>query len=411
MIERYHKSLLREMLQIFPVVAVIGPRQVGKTTLVTDEEIATGREYLTLDDIGLRSVAEADPAAFLERSAPVTIDEVQLVPDLLREIKRRTDRKREPGRYLLTGSSDLDHCADLSSVLAGRVGVLQLPPITWAEENRATGWKRLLEAGSVKELDERFSGRRGKPFDFERLLRGGFPLSLAASDARARSLWMESFRMTYLERDLRRISDIGNLAEFNRLMNLTAAATGSLANQAAMARDAGLSPATAGRYLSILEASLLVMKLPPYFANVGKRMVKSPKLVWTDTGLVSHLVGLGALSDLDANSGFFKGRLFETFVINELTALLPLVRTIGKLFHLRTHDHLEVDCVLEIGRHKLLVETKASRSVSASDGAAIERWLGLRPERSFGVVLYAGESYVPLSTNVRAIPVGSVFND
>jgi len=256
-IARFYESLLLEMLSVFPVVALVGPRQVGKSTLVTTAAGLAGREYLTLDNIAERSLAEADPMAFLDRAGPVTVDEVQLAPGLLREIKRRTDQERVPGRFLLTGSADLDHCADLSHTLAGRVGVLRLPAITRSEETANRSWKRWLDCGSTAELDRAFAGKKSVPFDWERLLRGGFPPAMLAGSARERGLWMESFRMTYLERDLRRISDIGNLVDFNRLMVLTAAATATIPNQANLARDAGLSPATAGRHLSILEASML----------------------------------------------------------------------------------------------------------------------------------------------------------
>lgn len=409
MIRRFQESLLQELLEFFPVVAVIGPRQVGKTTLVTSQEIARGRTYLSLDDIGLRSVAERDPKAFLDRGDSITIDEVQLVPDLLREIKRLTDEDRKPGRFLLTGSADLDHCADLSAVLAGRVGVLRLPPVTLAEEDAATGWKEWLKSRSTKDLDAVFAGRKGAPFDFGRLIRGGFPLSLAAKSRRERSLWMESFRMTYLERDLRRISDVGNLAEFNRLMQMTAGMTGGLLNQASLARDVGMSAATAGRHLSILEASLLIHRLPPYFTNIGKRLVKSPKLYWTDTGLCAHLLGVNELVDLESPGGQLRGRLFETFVMTEVLALLPLVHPAARLYHLRTHDQLEVDGLIEQGSHRLLFEVKASRTVTAADAAPIERWLKLKPEHGPGIVIYAGETYQTLSANVRAVPTSLLF--
>lgn len=408
MINRFHESHLLEMLSVFPVVAMIGPRQVGKSTLVTNAHGLADREYLTLDNIAERSLAEADPKAFLERTGPVTIDEVQLAPGLLQEIKRRVDRKREPGRFLITGSADLDQCAELSHVLAGRVGVLRLPPITRSEETAAWAWKQWLDVDSVEELDAAFAKKESPPFDWERLMRGGFPPVLLATRARERSLWMESFRMTYLERDLRRISDIGNLADFNRLMVLTAAASGTIPNQANLARDAGLSPATAGRHLSILEASLLIRRLPPYFANIGKRMVKSPKLYWTDTGLCAHLLGHTEVKALDRDP-VARGRLFETFVMMEVESLLPLLSTPARLFHVRTHDQLEVDGLLERGRRKLLFEIKAAQTVTAADATPIERWISLNPGHGPGVVIHAGSEYHKLSPNVRAIPASMLF--
>jgi len=219
---------------------------------------------------------------------------------------------------------------------------------------------------------------------------------------------MDSFRMTYLERDLRRISDIGKLADFDRLMRLSAAVSSGLLNQAHLARDAGLSPATAGRHLSVLEASLLIHRLPPYFTNVGKRLVKSPKLFWTDTGLCAHLLGLSHTSDLAAEP-LLRGKLFETFVMMEIRALLPLVLPSARLFHLRTHGQLEIDGLIDTGRKRLLFEVKAGRTVTADDAAPIERWLALKPDHGPGLVLYEGEDYRILSRNVRAVPVSLLF--
>lgn len=408
MITRFHEKVLLELLQAFPVVAVIGPRQVGKSTMVTSSLIGEGRKYLTMDDISLRSVAESDPKAFLGRSERLTIEEIQLVPDLLREIKYQVDKDRQLGRFLITGSADLDHCADLSEILAGRVGILRLPPVCQSEVSVSTGWQSWLDARSVKDLDKAFSGQTASLFDFNRILTGGFPLALTATNHRARQLWFESFRMTYLERDLRRISDISHLAEFNRLMELTAAVSGTLLNQAHLARDAGMSPATAGRYLSVLEASLLVHRLSPYFVNIGKRLVKSPKLYWSDTGLCAHLLGLETVEQLSKDP-LLKGRLFESFVMMEVKALIEIAHPSARLLHLRTHDQLEVDGVIHRGGGDMFFEIKASQTVTAQDAQSMERWMSHRKMNSIGVVIYPGVHYTILSDNVRAIPASMLF--
>lgn len=408
MIERLFTPLLQEYLETFPVVAVVGSRQVGKSTLVRQPGVGADRRYVTLDDFGALSVAQSDPKGFLSMDGPLTVDEVQMAPALLREIKRLVDGDRRPGRFLLTGSADLDRCADISSVLAGRVGVLRLPPIAVAEEHGARGWRAWLEAKNAGDLDKAFSRHRGTPFGMERILSGGYPDSLLARSGRARRLWMDSFRTTYLERDLRRISDIGNLAEFARLMQLAAAATGGILNQANLARDAGMSPATAGRHLSILESSFLLTRLPPYFANIGKRMVRAPKLFWNDTGLASHLCGISSPDALRADPRML-GRLFETLVMMEVQSLLPLASEPSQLFHVRTHEGLEVDGLVALGRRHLPFEIKASQTVTASDGAPIERWIALNPGHGPGIVIHAGGDYLPLSKNVRAVPASALF--
>lgn len=408
MIQRFFADYIREMLTAFPVVAVVGPRQVGKSTLVTGPEIGEGRRYVTLDDLSWRSLAEGDPKSFLDVPGPMTIDEVQLAPGLLREIKLRIDRERVKGKYLLTGSSDPDFGAGLSQVLAGRVGVVRLPPITRAEERGGKVWRAWLESGTLEEWDGLLAGREYPVFQEDRLVQGGFPLSVKAESRRERHLWMDSFRLTYLERDLRRLADIGHLAEFNRLMQITAGQTATVASQAALARDAGLNPATAGRYLSILEASYLIQRIPPYFANIGKRMVKSPKIFWADTGLCCHLLGIEEPAGFTGNPTL-RGRILETFVMMEIQALLPLLEQSRQLFFVRTHDGLEVDGLLVgQGRH-IPIEIKASRTLSAGDALPIERWIGLNPGHGPGAVLYPGTSYQPLSPSVRAIPLAALF--
>lgn len=408
MVKRFFEPMLRQYLETFPAVAVVGSRQVGKSTLVNQPALAAGRRYVTLDDFGALSVARSDPKGFLSVDSPLTVDEVQMAPALLREIKRLVDEDRRPGRFLLTGSADLDQCADISSALAGRVGILRLPPITVAEEHGADGWRKWLAALNPADLDNAFLHGESEPFGLERILSGGYPESLLARSARARALWMDSFRTTYLERDLRRISDIGNLMEFARLMQLAAASTGGLLNQANLARDAGMSPATAGRHLSILETSFLLTRLPPFFANIGKRMVKSPKLFWNDTGLAAHLCGISSLESLRADARAL-GRFFETLVMMEVQALLPLVGEPAQLFHVRTHDGLEVDGLVSVGRRHLPFEIKVSQTVSAADAAPIERWIALNPGHGPGIIIHAGTDYLPLSQNVRAVPAAALF--
>ncbi len=408
MINRLFSPLLQEYLGTFPVVAVVGSRQVGKSTLVRQPGVGADRRYVTLDDFGALSVAQSDPKGFLSMDGPLTVDEVQRAPVLLREIKRLVDGDRRPGRFLLTGSADLDRCADISPVLAGRVGVLRLPPITVAEEHGAGGWRAWLEAKNTGDLDKAFSRHRWEPFGMERVISGGYPDSLLARSGRARRLWMDSFRTTYLERDLRRISDIGNLAEFARLMQLAAAATGGILNQANLARDAGMSPATAGRHLSILESSFLLTRLPPFFANIGKRMVKAPRLFWNDSGLASHLCGIFSLDAPRADPRML-GRLFETLVMMEVQALLPLAAEPAHLFHVRTHEGLKVDGLVALGRRHLPFEIKASQTVTSADASPIEHWIALNAGHGPGILIHAGGDYLPLSRNVRAVPASALF--
>lgn len=411
MISRVFLHLLLEMLTVFPVVAVIGPRQVGKSTLVLQDPVARNRRYVTMDSIADRSLAESDPVSLLESAAPITIDEVQLVSVLLREIKRTVDRDRTPGRYLITGSADLNYAADLSHVLAGRVGLIELPPVTLFERYHQSDLSggRPLWARAISDGPETLARQHAAAVGFlwQDLTVGGFPLSITARSQRARQLWMESFQTTFLERDLRRLSDIGNLAGFSRLMQLTAARTATVLNQAGLARDAGVKTQTTGRYLSLLEAGLLIRRVPGWFSNIGKRIVKSPKLFWRDAGVASYLIGV----DDDATEHHpLRGALFETMAVQELAALLPVYLHSGRLFHLRTHDGLEVDAVIQYKNRLYPFEIKARKTVSAADATAIERWLDLAsnvtPQPAhWGAVLYAGSDVRRISRRVWALPI------
>jgi uncharacterized protein len=403
MINRVFSVQLARMLEVFPVVAVIGCRQVGKSTLVQQPEIARGRTYLTLDDLAIRSLAESDPDALLNTAERLILDEVQLAPAVLRAIKRRVDRDRQPGRYIVTGSADLNYCADLSGALAGRVGILALPPITVFETRGGEGnplWAAMLDE-AFDPADARIEAQR---FEWNRLRTGGFPLSLTARSAADRALWMEAFRVNYLERDLRRISDIGHLSDFNRLLELSAARTAQLTNQAALAREVGLTTATAGRYLSILEASFLIRRLAPHFQNIGKRLVKSPKLYWRDTGLAAHLLGWNPPPGRIPGDPL-TGPLFETLVMMDIDALLPLFAPQARLAFVRTHDGLEVDGWIGQGRRGVPFEIKAAQTVTPDDARPLRRWMELSGAASpRGFVLYAGDQVLPLAKNIWAIP-------
>lgn len=400
MIQRVFAPLLAEMLQEFPVVALTGPRQVGKSTLVRTATIGHDRRYVNLDDIGDRGFAEHDPAGLVATPGPLTIDEVQLVPALLRAIKVEVDRDRKPGRYLITGSADLNYAVGLSEVLAGRVGVVSLPPITQLER-RGVG-ERPLWARLILEGDQFLEGGRIEPFDWSSLLVGGFPLSILAEGEASRVRRFDAFRTTYLERDVRRLSNIAHLTEFARLMELSAARTSGLLNQAELGRDAGLQAVTVGRYLSLLEAAQLVRLLRPWFTNIGKRLVKSPKIHWNDSGIAAFLTGLRE-EDLPAHP--LTGRLFESLVVTEVSSLLPVFLPGAQAYHLRSHDGLEIDLLVRYRGALYPFEVKASRTVTPDDARPIERWRELSGSSTTGAVIYAGSEVKRLGRSVVALPL------
>jgi predicted AAA+ superfamily ATPase len=410
MIHRVHERRLLELLDTFPVVAVLGPRQVGKSTLVQTGTELTQRRYVTLDDFDVLGAAEKDPRALLEGRGRVTVDEVQRCPGLLRAIKAEVDRDRQPGRFLLTGSSDLNLTANLAGELAGRVGVLSLPPLTWREwEGRLAPpiWLNWIDKTRIEDIEADLEPIVPIHSDVEAIHVGGYPLSVTASNEQARRDWFASYRFTYLERDVRQILNVGSLSDFSRFFQTVASRSSKLSNVAALARDVGLKAATAGRYLSVLEASFQVRRLAPWFANVGKRLVKTPKLYWQDVGLLGHLLGLTDWADAVEQS--FDGPLFETFFMMEIAKQVDVFAPDMRLYFVRSHDGLEVDGVLVRGLKQMPFEIKSAATVRAEDAEPMERYMELSGSGALGLVFYRGTECRRLSRRVLAVPQTAVL--
>lgn len=410
MIERVQESRLLELLDRFPVVAVIGPRQVGKSTLVRGDRINLGRSYFTLDDFDTLGLAGKDPRAILSAGKAVTIDEVQRCPDLLRFIKADVDKDRRSGRFLITGSSDLNFTADLAKELAGRVGILPLPPLSWRELDGRLAppiWLNWVDAANISDVEASCKQVTPKVSELDVMFSGGYPLAVTALNTGARRDWFSSYRFTYLERDVRQLSNIGSLADFARLFQTVAGRSSQLLNIASLARDIGLNAATSGRYLSILEASFQITRLTPWFSNIGKRLVKSPKIYWSDTGLLLHLLGLESWSDVSAAG--LNGALVETFAIMEIFKQMEMFDPSMRLHFVRSHDGLEVDGLIVRGLKQLPFEIKASSTVRVEDGVNLEKYMTRAKASLVGIVFYRGTECRRLSGRVLAVPLTSLL--
>ena len=398
------------MLETFPVVAVVGARQVGKTTMVQLPEIAAGREYRTLDDYLTLDLARKDPMSLVRSTARCTLDEVQRAPDLLLAVKREVDERRTPGRILLTGSADLNFTADLSRVLAGRVGVLRLRPLTDRElagNTKVPAIRSWLTAECAGDVVASLKGKDLPAWSTSRLFIGGYPPAVQAKNAEARRLWFEGFRRSYLERDVRQLSEIGHLTDFARLLQLAATRTGRLLNQAALARDAGLSPATAGRYFSLMEATFQMERLQPYFANIGKRLVKSPKLYWTDPGLAAYLLGLSGWAE--AVAARCAGALLETWAMMETLATLETYAPEARLYFFRSHGGLEIDGLIVWRRRLLPFEVKATVTLRADHAKNLQLFLETQVGARTGILFYLGREVITISNRIVALPVSAML--
>lgn len=392
-----------------PVVFLQGPRQAGKTTLVQSlQEEGHEAAYFTFDDAAVLAGAQSDADGFIANlPGKVILDEVQRVPDLFRAIKRSVDKDREPGRFLLTGSADAFVLPAVSESLAGRMEVLALAPFSQGEiEGRR---EHFVDACFANEFNPGNHRDSGWPSLAGRIVRGGYPEVVARAAAARRLAWFGSYITTILERDVRDITNVAGLRDLPKLLRLAAARAGSLLNFASLARDAAMPQTTLQRYWALFEATFLVHSLPAWTANLGTRLVKSPKVMLGDTGLLCYLLGLD--EDRLQNDPLMTGAVLEAFVGSELTKQLTWSETRAEIFHYRTHIQHEVDFVLEDAAGRLVgIEVKKSASPSAEDFKGLRHFRDAVGKRFLrGVLLYTGANSVAFGTDLHAVPVSSLW--
>lgn len=388
--------VIRKALRTFPAVVVTGPRQSGKTTLLK-ALCGDTHAFVTLEDPDVRIRAKEDPHGFLDRyRPPVIIDEIQYVPELLSYIKTRIDENRKPGRWLFTGSQHFGLMQGISQSLAGRAAVLTLLPFSVAER-AGRGDRTLTVQEWLKKLPA-LSAAESRLSLSEILLRGSYP-EIASRRSVDRHLWCGSYIATFLERDVRNLAQIGDLSQFERFLRLCAVRTGQVLNLSDLARDIGVSVPTAKRWLSMLEAGYQVFLLYPYYQSLGKRLVKSPKVYFNDTALVTYLMGLHDREALFKSPNF--GNLFETLVVTDVLKRFLHGGEMPSLYYLRTRDKLEVDLVIELGQRLSLFEIKSAMTAWPKHADSLTRLLsGLKaPVQAAGVISRAAGGF-PLKKGV-----------
>jgi uncharacterized protein len=389
---------LEALSGVFPVVVVTGARQTGKSTLVRRPELFGDYQYITLDDVLVRDQARRDPELLLDRGERLVIDEVQHAPDLLLSIKQRVDEKRIRGQYVLTGSSDLLVQRNVSESLAGRAGYVPLLPLTRREQlgrGRAGLWTELLEAApadwpELLRADE-------APREAWRALaaRGGYPTPAHELDhPEQRTHWFAAYAATYLERDLRQLSAIENLADMRRLMSALCLRLGGLMNQAELSRDLGVPASTVQRFMNLLEVSYQLVRLPGYSVNRTRRLIKAPKIYWSDTGLAMHL----------AAETSPRGAHLENLLLTDLMAWASTAPTRPNVLHWRTAGGAEVDFVIELPDQLLPIEVKASRRVKDRDVRHLRTFLADYPAAPGGLLLYDGDEVLWMDKRILAAP-------
>ena len=366
MIPREMSKIAKQRAREFPVLTITGPRQSGKTTLA--KACFPSYAYVNLEDPETRELAENDYRRFFAvYRPPLIIDEIQRVPKLASAIQPMVDERRAvPGQYVLTGSHQPLLKQTVTQSLAGRSAFLELLPLTFGE----------LAQGAD----------RTKTDSDSLILRGTMP-ELATSGMEAYTYY-RNYLNSYVERDVRLIANIRGTSAFNRFIALLAGRVGQLVNLNSMSAEVGVSHTTLGEWLDVLEASFIVFRLQPYHANIGKRLVKTPKIYFTETGLASYLLGLRTAAQVARDP--LRGNLFENLVVSELMKRIKNADSGDELFFFRTSDGIEVDALLRTGDGFRPIEIKSAMTRTASLESGLKRYLALQPESIAPTVVYAG---------------------
>ena len=410
MLGRMIQESLREAMGDTPVVFVAGARQTGKSTLVQSVQAdLPGSCYRTMDDLNTLASARQDPLGFVASlPACAFLDEVQRAPELFLPIKASVDRDRKPGRFVLTGSANVLALPRVADSLAGRMEVLTLWPLAQAEIDGISS--RFIDACFAGEAIQANRPAKSHPTLVERMLAGGYPEAVSRKVAQARFRWFDSYLNTLIQRDVRELAQIDGTLQLPRLLASLAARAGSPLNFADLGRTLAMNQVTVKRYLALFHALFLTVTLPPWSANLDKRLAKTAKIYFNDAGLLAHVLGVDAHGV--ANQPTMRGALTENFVVMELMKLAAYADTRPSLFHFRTSSGREVDVILENRRHELVgIEIKSSATVSEADFRGLRDFAELVGKRlRAGVLLYAGKETLPFGGRMWAVPIDSLWS-
>jgi predicted AAA+ superfamily ATPase len=403
---RFSEILVRSALRDTRVVAISGPRQSGKTTLAR-RFAQQGRIYITLDNQPTLAAAKSDPVAFIRGLERAIIDEVQRAPDLLLAIKQSVDEDPRPGRFLLTGSANLLTIKTINESLAGRVEVVPLYPLSRSEQLRSKipEFISKIFRGQLPQPRESFGGNKL----LQAVATGGYPDAIKRRAERRRDDWYRAYIKSIAERDIPEIADIANPGQIPRLLQLAARFAGQLINLSELARTLGLDHKTVGHYLRVLEQLYLLQRVQPWSRNELSRLVKTPKLHFFDSGLLTAMRRYSvARMRSDRN---LLGSLLETFVFSELVKSTAWTKERVSIFHYRDKDQVEVDFVLENAGGQIVgIEVKAAASITRRDFAGLER-VAAAAGSGFvqGILLYDGDQTLSFGERLRAAPFPTLW--
>lgn len=398
-------SPVLEALGEMPVVVITGLRQTGKTTFLQRQPGFGQRRYVTFDDFAQLEAAKSDPDGFVSDEEPLTIDEAHKCPEIFTAIKKSVDKKRKPGKFLLSGSANLGLLKGISESLAGRSIYFVMHPFNRREITRKIAKQSFLE--NFFETQEIIKTKDLRPIQAEDILNGGMPI-ICLGEVKNRFLWFKGYEQTYLERDVRELSRIDNIIAFRNLLHLTALRTGKLLSPSELARDAKLPVATASRYLSLFETSFIITRLNPYLKNRASRLIKSPKLYLSDSGLACYLTGLNRIEFTSSQP--LTGSMFETYIAQNLLSLIQGRWSSACLYFWSVQGRNEVDFIIEVNNHCIALEIKSGTRWQERDLSGLKAFLTATPHCKAAILGYNGTEIVKLGEKIWALPLSLILS-
>lgn len=385
-----------------PVVVITGMRQTGKSTFLQSQKELGNWRYITLDDFNLLAAARENPDGFIGNGEPLIIDEAQRCPELFVAIKRAVDRKRTPGRFILSGSANFLLMKGISESLAGRAAYFNMHPFTRRE---CTG--KMERQPFIRKFFSELSiacQKEVPPLAFEEVAIGGIP-PVCLGLVKDRDLWFKGYEQTYLERDVRDLSRIGDVIPFRALLRLAALRTGRILSVSELGRDARMRSTTVANYLSVMEVSCIFFRLAPFLANKASRLIKSPKIYMSDSGLACFLAGM---EDMDDEP--LKGPMLETYVAQNLSGILNSTWPKAEMSFWNIQGRHEVDFIIQAGKKCIAIEIKASARWDSKDLAGLKAFMSATPNCIAGILGYNGSTPISLGDKLWAIPISLLLS-
>ena len=396
---------VRMALDNMPVVVVTGMRQTGKTTFLRNQPEIGKRINLSFDDFAQLEAAKSDPDGFVSRDGPLTIDEAHKCPEIFSAIKRVVDKQRVPGQFLLSGSANFSVLKNITESLAGRSVYLVLHPFNRREVSQKTTPEPFIKTFFQNQRIDQHDDDR--PIAPEAVAKGSMP-SVCLGQVKDPVIWFRGYEQTYLERDVRELSRVGDLTALRTLLRLASLRTGQLLSPSQLGRDAKLKAITTSRYLSLFEASFLVNQIPPYLGNRASRLIKSPKLYLGDSGLASYMSGLEISSSIRDDPLY--GALYETYVVQNLLSILSAWWQEASLHFWAVQGRHEVDVVIESGRSCMAIELKSAARWQEKDLSGLNAFMTATPHCKTAVLCHNGVDAVRLGPKLWALPASLLLS-